>query len=124
MTAAPLGIASPLWQEGLKLCADPGSRFGRCVSNDLLELLDVLERRPDHFLNRGPLVGFRLGAHCVTPRDEIANAIGRYTVLELACDPPGWHAEIEAWRDTYEDVVVAFRRTSGAGWPPPATGSG
>src|SRR6266513_962675 len=32
----------------------------------------------------------------------------RFEVLELACDPPGWHAEIDGWRDTYGDVVVEF----------------
>jgi phage terminase large subunit-like protein len=46
------------------------------------------------------------------PRDEvedtIAEAMERFEVLELACDPPGWHAEIDGWRDAYGDVVVEF----------------
>jgi phage terminase large subunit-like protein len=40
--------------------------------------------------------------------DAIAEAMERFDVLELACDPPGWHAEIEGWRDAYGDVVVDF----------------
>ena len=46
------------------------------------------------------------------PRDEVDDAIAaameRFEVVELACDPPGWHAEIEGWRDTYGDVIVDF----------------
>ena len=26
----------------------------------------------------------------------------------FACDPSGWHAEIDAWRDSYGEVVVDF----------------
>jgi hypothetical protein len=26
----------------------------------------------------------------------------------LACDPPGWHAEIEGWREQYGNVVLDF----------------
>lgn len=40
--------------------------------------------------------------------DAIAEAMERFDVLELACDPPGWHAEIEGWREQYESVVVDF----------------
>jgi hypothetical protein len=29
-------------------------------------------------------------------------------VLELACDPPGWHHELEEWADLYGDVVTRF----------------
>jgi len=46
------------------------------------------------------------------PRSEVAatleEAMETYEVLELACDPPGWHAEIDEWRDTWGDVVVDF----------------
>jgi phage terminase large subunit-like protein len=46
------------------------------------------------------------------PREEVADAIAeameRYQVLELACDPPGWGSEIEQWRETYGGVVVDF----------------
>jgi hypothetical protein len=45
------------------------------------------------------------------PRDEvdaIADAMERFQVLELACDPPGWVAELDHWRETYGDVVVDF----------------
>jgi len=41
----------------------------------------------------------------VVPRDEvedtIARALERWNVLELACDPPGWHAEINRWAESY-----------------------
>jgi phage terminase large subunit-like protein len=50
--------------------------------------------------------------------DAIAEAMERFDVLELACDPPGWHAEIEGWRERYGNVVVDFptseRRRSAA----------
>lgn len=41
----------------------------------------------------------------VVPRDEVEatveRALERWNVLELACDPPGWHAEIGRWAETY-----------------------
>lgn len=40
--------------------------------------------------------------------DAIADAMERLTVLELAADPPGWHAEIDAWQEMYGDIVVVF----------------
>jgi hypothetical protein len=46
------------------------------------------------------------------PREEVhatlADAMERLDVVELAPDPPGWHAEIEEWEDTYGGVVVRF----------------
>ena len=46
------------------------------------------------------------------PRTEVdaalAAAMRRWNVLELDCDPPGWHAEIEAWEAEWPDVVVRF----------------
>lgn len=47
------------------------------------------------------------------PRSEVDAAVERamehHRVRELACDPPGWHAEIDTWADTYgDDVVVEF----------------
>jgi hypothetical protein len=48
----------------------------------------------------------------VMPREEVhaavQRAMRRYRVLELACDPPGWHAEIEEWAERYGDVVVKY----------------
>jgi hypothetical protein len=38
--------------------------------------------------------------------DAIAEAMETFEVLELACDPPGWHSEIEVWREKYGPVVV------------------
>ncbi len=46
------------------------------------------------------------------PRREVdatlAEAMATYQVLELACDPPGWHREIEEWEEVYGEVVVDF----------------
>lgn len=46
-----------------------------------------------------------------TPRneviDEIAATMRTFEVVELSCDPPGWHREIEDLEHTY-DVVVRF----------------
>jgi phage terminase large subunit-like protein len=35
----------------------------------------------------------------------VADAMERFDVVELACDPPGWHAEIDGWQETYGNVV-------------------
>jgi phage terminase large subunit-like protein len=52
----------------------------------------------------------------VVPRSEVSAAVhaatDRWQVLELACDPPGWHSEIEEWADTYGDTVVAHFQTN------------
>jgi phage terminase large subunit-like protein len=41
----------------------------------------------------------------VVPRGEVesvvAAAMQRWRVVELACDPPGWHREIEEWQDRW-----------------------
>jgi phage terminase large subunit-like protein len=54
----------------------------------------------------------RAPAEWKVPREEvddaIADAMERFEVLELAADPPGWHSELDAWRDLYGDVVVEF----------------
>jgi phage terminase large subunit-like protein len=54
----------------------------------------------------------RAPAEWKVPRDEvddaIAGAMERFEVLELACDPPGWHSELDSWREAYGDVVVDF----------------
>lgn len=28
--------------------------------------------------------------------------------MELACDPPGWHREIDEWDRTYDSIVLLF----------------
>jgi phage terminase large subunit-like protein len=33
--------------------------------------------------------------------EEVDRAMRRWKVAELACDPPGWHTEIEQWEHTY-----------------------
>jgi hypothetical protein len=47
----------------------------------------------------------RAPAEWKVPRDEvddaIAEAMERFEVLELACDPPGWHSELDSWREAY-----------------------
>jgi phage terminase large subunit-like protein len=54
----------------------------------------------------------RAPADWKVPRQEVSDAISeameRFDVRELACDPPGWHAEIEGWREQYGNVVVDF----------------
>lgn len=46
------------------------------------------------------------------PRREVHEAVEHafetYDVVELACDPPGWYAEIDQWADQWGDRVVAF----------------
>lgn len=46
------------------------------------------------------------------PREEVNAAVDRamsdFDVLELVCDPPGWHSEIDAWTERYGGVVVSF----------------
>lgn len=52
------------------------------------------------------------GPRWKVPREEVkarlAEAMERWTVLELSPDPPGWADEIEQWEATYGDVVVEF----------------
>jgi phage terminase large subunit-like protein len=47
------------------------------------------------------------------PREEVAavldDAMNRWQVTELSCDPFGWHAEIDAWEVAYGDVVVIYQ---------------
>lgn len=46
----------------------------------------------------------------VVPRHEVeetvARALERWAVLELACDPPGWHREIDGWAETHGSPPV------------------
>jgi phage terminase large subunit-like protein len=50
------------------------------------------------------------------PRDEVADVIermvGGFDVLELACDPAGWHSEIQGWEQLYGEIVVQFPTSS------------
>jgi phage terminase large subunit-like protein len=49
----------------------------------------------------------------VVPREavkaKVAEAMERWHVRELACDPPGWHREIDEWSDTYGETVVVYQ---------------
>ena len=71
-----------------------------CTLDGFLSPIAVWER-PD-----------RAPAEWTVPREEvdatIAHAMERFEVAELACDPPGWAAEIDAWTQSYGDVVVQF----------------
>jgi len=46
----------------------------------------------------------------VVPRSEVEitveRALERWNVLELACDPPAWHREIDGWAETYGSPPV------------------
>lgn len=52
----------------------------------------------------------------VVPRDEVDatvhESMQRWKVRELACDPPGWHVEIDRWADRYGDEVVVRYETN------------
>jgi phage terminase large subunit-like protein len=46
------------------------------------------------------------------PRGEVNAAVeaamAKYEVRELACDPPGWIAEVEAWGEVYDTLTLMF----------------
>ena len=71
-----------------------------CTLDGHLFVVDVWERPAD------------APADWTVPRREVdaklAEAMDNYEVIELACDPPGWHREIAEWGETYEQVVVLF----------------
>jgi phage terminase large subunit-like protein len=71
-----------------------------CTLDGFLSPIAVWER-PD----RAP-AGWKV------PRDEVDDqihaAMERYDVVELAADPPGWHAELDGWSERYGPVVVEF----------------
>lgn len=50
------------------------------------------------------------GRGWTVPREEVKATVGyameEFQVVELACDPFGWHREIDEWADTYGDVVT------------------
>jgi phage terminase large subunit-like protein len=50
------------------------------------------------------------------PREAVKAAVDdameRHTVVELACDPPGWHREIDEWADRYPDTVTTQYATN------------
>jgi len=52
----------------------------------------------------------------VVPRDEVDTTIHKmfeqYKVLELACDPPGWHEEITRWMQEFGEEVVTYFYTN------------
>lgn len=54
----------------------------------------------------------KAGDRWKVPRGEVkvamSAAMKRWTVVELAPDPPGWADEIEGWEDEFGDVVVEF----------------
>lgn len=56
------------------------------------------------------------GRGWVVPREEVKSrvheAMDRFQVLELACDPPGWHSEIDEWAERYPDTVTTEYQTN------------
>lgn len=56
------------------------------------------------------------GRGWVVPREEVKarvqESMSRWNVRELACDPPGWHREIDEWADLYEDTVTTEYATN------------
>ena len=87
--------------------------FDGAYSRDSTALVGcTVEAKPHVFIVRAwerPLTG---AANWRTPRreveSEVAKAMERYEVVELAPDPPGWHREIEDWEEAYGEVVVRF----------------
>lgn len=57
-----------------------------------------------------------LDPHWKVPRHEVQKelheAMGRWQVRELVCDPWRWESEIEGWHETYGDVVIEFPTNS------------
>jgi len=87
--------------------------FDGSYSRDSTALVGcTVEARPHVFVVRAWERPLTAGASWRTPRnevdDEVAEAMQRWTVLELAPDPPGWHREIEDWEHTYGETVVRF----------------
>ena len=52
----------------------------------------------------------------VVPREAVSKAVAdafqRFNVRVMACDPPGWHREIDEWADTYGETVVIHWATN------------
>lgn len=50
------------------------------------------------------------------PRGEVSEAVRaamrRWSVAELACDPPAWHSEIESWSEEYGSPPVVYFETN------------
>lgn len=65
------------------------------------------------------------GPRWKVPRSEVkrvvADAMERWTVVELAPDPPGWADEVEQWEATYGEVVVEFPTNQAARMAPACT---
>lgn len=65
------------------------------------------------------------GPRWKVPRTDVkrvmAEAMERWSVVELAPDPPGWADEIESWEATYGDVVVEFPTNQTARMEPACT---
>lgn len=72
----------------------------------------TVEEHPHMFVVKAWERPLGVGVEWRTPRSEvdaeIFAAMERFEVTELACDPPGWHREVEDWEATYEGTVVRF----------------
>ncbi len=60
------------------------------------------------------------GSGWTVPREavkaRVQEAMRRWDVVELACDPPGWHREIDEWADQYPDTVTTEFATNRRGF--------
>lgn len=110
---------NPTGGEPVVLAFD-GSDGGRGTRPDDTVLIGwVVADRPHLFLidqwkrpdNAAP--GWRIPRPKV--RKKVADTFDLLDVQRMACDPPLWTEQIEAWRDTYgEDVVIDYPTKSGA----------
>lgn len=52
----------------------------------------------------------------LVPREQVkaivAECMRRWQVMEMACDPPGWHAEIDAWAEEYGTPPIVEYKTN------------
>jgi phage terminase large subunit-like protein len=60
------------------------------------------------------------GRDWTVPREQVKarvhDAMDRWSVRELACDPPGWHREIDEWADAYTETVTTEFSTNRRGF--------
>jgi phage terminase large subunit-like protein len=88
--------------------------FDGSYNNDSTALVGcTVEERPHIFVIGVWERPENAGRDWVVPRDEVEAAVhkamGRYQVVELVCDPPGWDREITDWGERYgSPPVVVF----------------
>ncbi|MCC6743411.1 MAG: hypothetical protein IT175_06085 [Acidobacteria bacterium] len=107
-------------------CADPdrdvpdGSDvvlgFDGSYNNDSTALVGVLLDDAPHVFVVGAWEKPDRAKDWTVPRLEVdacvLEAFERWNVIEMACDPPGWHREIEEWAETFGTPPVVDYLTS------------